>query len=91
MPALLLILALIAVIPILAFYRAVCLAALYNWFLLPLGFPQIGTAHLYGITILLALAICHPSDENRKTSWSVDLLTPAMCVLFGWVTKTFFM
>lgn len=86
---LLIILGAFALLPVLCFYRAVCLHAVYGWFLLPLGAPSIGVAHIYGISLILSLALPTPTDENRKTEWATELISPALLVFIGWITKGF--
>lgn len=48
-----------------AFLKAFVLWKLYNWFLLPLGFPNITMAHLYGVTLFFAIFTIS-SEKARK-------------------------
>lgn len=76
--------------------RAWAVVTLWGWFMSPLGLPQIGMAHAFGLATLLAYLTYHytPSSEEDASRMlggqiAAALVAPLMALGFGWVALQF--
>lgn len=71
-------------IVVLGAYHAVAVMLLWGWFIVPLGLPDIGMAHSYGL-ILFGTMFRTPPDPDKKNGGAI--LLPAICILLGYIVK----
>ncbi len=69
---------------VLALYYGLAVMLLWGWFVAPLGFPQIGIAHAYGIFLFTGLF--RQYGEEKKNA-SATFLIPAFAMLLGYIVK----
>lgn len=83
---------LILIVP-LALYTAWVAHLLWRWFVVPLGAPEIGMAHVYGLMLLVRLTTYQGSDvATEKGEVLQGVVTKAiegvffatLCLLIGW-------
>jgi hypothetical protein len=67
--------------------HAAVLMCLWNWFVIPLGFPKISLLHSMGITILFDFLFYHYYDfkieSNSVTAIKYILIRPAVAFVAG--------
>ncbi len=69
---------------LLALYYALAVMLLWNWFVAPLGLPQIGIARAYGIFLFAGL---FRQYGEEKENVSATFLIPAFAMLLGYIVK----
>ena len=71
------------------------LMKLVQWFLLPLGVPELTLAHYIGISIIVNFATRHyykepkEADESVSKSISFLYLNPLIVLFIGWIVSWF--
>ena len=75
--------------PVLALIHAVVVRTLWSWFAVPLGAPDIGYAHAYGLALLISLLTYQPdSADGGNSALTVTiaaLVRSAVTLAFAWV------
>lgn len=85
---------LISYFPILAL-RAWVGVIIYNWFLMPIGAPDITVVQAMGVFILISLISSNKKSKIDTVEEAIEhviksALFPLICLLFAWIT-TFWM
>lgn len=73
-------------------FAAYTLSILWGWFISPLGAPVIGTAHAWGILLILntiLLRLYRPSKEEFAVKLFGGLGISAGALLIGYILKSF--
>lgn len=91
MPALFIILGFIVIIPLTSIYYGWAISTLWNWFIVPLGVMEIGTAHAIGISCLLGLFLSTKANQPDKNLYMTIGLSPVIAVIYGAIIKGWFM
>ena len=60
----------LALLPLIAVYSAYILQTMWGWFIVPLGADQIGMAHAYGLTLVVA-AFYQIKKTDKKETYNV--------------------
>lgn len=73
--------------PITLVAYAFVVATFWGWFVVPLGAPDIGLAHAYGLAILVGMvAKRHTKDERSVLeAFAGALMYCGLALLFGWI------
>lgn len=82
----------VAFIALFALYNGFVLSILFGWFLVPLGLPQIGIAHAYGLSLLASVILSTRGlsfSGDKKAIFATGLLMPAMALFLGWIAVGF--
>lgn len=70
--------------------RGFCLYKFWGWFAMPLGAPQIGVLHAYGISMLLCVFMPQGASNSKDSKGNYNIvLTPLLYLLFGWIIHLF--
>jgi len=83
-------------VPLLFIYTGAVLMKLFDWFVVPLGFPQLNLGYFMGFVLITRLLFYYGNDiknENKKDVFElilIDLFIPLVALLFGYIIKTFF-
>lgn len=81
-----------AVQPVLILWESFVLATLWGWFIVPMGFDQIGKAHAFGLAVFVAMfRVCPPKPDGdaeakaARTLWCIFWGTwaPGFALLMG--------
>lgn len=91
MPALLIILGFLILIPLTSIYYGWAFSTLWNWFIVPLGVAEIGIAHAIGISCLFGLLISAKANQPDKNLYLTIGLSPIIAVIYGAIIKGWFM
>jgi hypothetical protein len=81
----------LTLIPISIYLHAQAYYAYYGWFLLPLGAPVIGMAHVYGLAALVRLFTTKAADYDYRTkgaatrAFNFAVTGPLAALGLGWV------
>ncbi|MCK9543757.1 MAG: hypothetical protein M0R03_17190 [Novosphingobium sp.] len=83
---------LLLIIP-LTLLRGWVLLALYKWFIIPLGAPEISMAHALGVALIVGF-LTHTytgkKDRDEKIEEVIQsFLVPIIALIFGWVYQSF--
>lgn len=87
---------LLAIIPLAIIFNAFVLYKMWGWFLVPLGLPQIGMAHAWGLAILIGMftvrSKIQSKDKKERIAEGVTMaLSPFMALLFGYIAHRMMM
>lgn len=79
--------------PVLAVWWAFVARLMWLWFVVPLGMPEIGKAHIYGLTLLLVSSVTQVKEDEDVPSLAhsiaVGLVKPSVLLVAGYVTHLF--
>lgn len=91
------ILLLVTVAPI-SLWFAFAASILWGWFLVPLGLPAIGIAHMWGVTLTLSIIRPRPiftRKDDRSYDWEATattiILVPPLSIGIGAIIKFWIM
>jgi len=76
----------LALVPLLALFRAWVALKMWVWFAIPLGAPAIGMAHAYGLCLLIGIvgiSATYHGEDKRETA--TKLLAPFMTIAMFWL------
>jgi len=82
---------LIIIIPI-GLYRGWVLTILWMWFIVPLGVPEIGIAHAWGISMIIGMLTAthiYKEDKNPVKSFTNLIFAPLILLAFAYVIHSF--
>ena len=86
-------LSVLAALPFLALLHAVVIRTLWGWFVVPLGVPDVGYAHAYGIAIIMTALTYQHDWSDRKTGLPevviVAIVRAVLSLSFGWIALQF--
>lgn len=69
---------------------ALTVATLYGWFLAPIGAPDLGVAHLYGISVLVQfVTVGHTPDTDAEEVVVQSVIRCLVALAVGWVALQF--
>ncbi len=69
---------------------AFCAQPVWGWFVVPLGAPMLGKAHLYGLLIVRsALFMKTPGKSKWSSDLSMWIFGPPFILLCGFITHLF--
>ena len=78
-----------ALLPLAAIYNGWAFSTLWNWFVVPLGFPALGIAHGFGVGLVAASMSRHipRKKDDRAEMFAHELCVPGTCVFIGWLVR----
>lgn len=82
---------LILIVPI-GLYRAWVLTVMWMWFIVPLGLPEIGIAHAWGISMAIGmLTVSHVYKEDKEPlkSFANMIFAPLVLLGIGYIVHSF--
>jgi len=83
----------LALLPLEILCHGIVLLQLWGWFMVPLGLPDVGLAHVLGISTTVEL-ITHQLQEKHggveySSNWGMRIFMPMFILLTGWVLHLF--
>jgi len=75
----------ILMLPVIAVFYAFVATYLWEWFLVPLGVPSVGMAHIYGVMMTLGMIMPNESNgSSNKGALLANVLGKAFGALLIW-------
>lgn len=90
-------LVLILLIPVSAAFKGFVLSRLWGYFVVPLGVPEIGIAHAFGLALVVSMFTPTPSGKDKDSEEGMgerviraifmSFGVPALILLIGWIVS----